>query len=171
MIPGPCSLFNRGMDMPDTPFEEIAEEARLLLAGEGAAEERLAELCLLLRRRVDHYHWVGFYVADPDRRLLRLGPFRGDPTEHVEIPYGGGVCGQVAETEEAMIVQDVQGEDNYLCCSPDVRSEIVVPVFANGRFVAEIDIDSHDEAPFTDEDRRFLEEIGRIAAPVIQLLD
>ncbi|MBN1884405.1 MAG: GAF domain-containing protein [Candidatus Krumholzibacteriota bacterium] len=152
-------------------FDDILDEARRLLAGKESVEERLVALCRLLRRRVDHYHWVGFYVADPPRRELRLGPYVGDPTEHVTIPYGRGVCGQVAESGTPMIVQDVQGEDNYLCCSPSVRSEIVVPIFLGGALLAEIDIDSHDESPFTDGDLRFLGLVGALAAPLLGRAD
>ncbi len=70
------------------------------------------------------------------------------------------------------MVQDVSREANYLSCSIRVRAEIVVPVFSSGRFVAELDIDSHTPSPFAPDDRAFLERVaalaGRLFEPVIR---
>jgi GAF domain-containing protein len=61
-----------------------------------------------------------------------------------------------------MVVQDVTQVDNYISCGLEVQSEIVVPIILNGKFVAELDIDSHSAAPFTDEDSIFLEKICKL---------
>ncbi len=121
-------------------------------------------LCRLLTDGVPHYHWVGFYLAEAENRMLRLGAFAGDATEHTLIPYGKGICGQVALSEETLVIPDVTAEDNYLSCSSSVRSEIVLPVFRDGRFVAQLDIDSHDPDPFTDADQRFLQRVCVLVA-------
>ena len=115
----------------------------------------------LLRSEIPHYDWVGFYILDSEGRTLVLGPYKGKPTEHTHIPVGKGVCGQVAESKQTMIVQDVTQQNNYIACSLDVQSEIVVPILKNGDFVAEIDIDSHAYAPFSDGDEQFLKAISR----------
>jgi len=153
------------------------QEAQALLAGAdadldgpGRLEERLAAVCERLRAAVPHYDWVGFYLTDPDRpRELVLGPFAGEPTEHVRIPFGRGICGQAAERRETVVVEDVTQETNYLSCSLAVRSEIVVPILdpADGRVLGELDIDSHREAPFTAADRTLCE---ALAARVARLL-
>lgn len=114
----------------------------------------------LLKAEIDHYDWVGIYILDNQNKILVLGPFTGKPTEHTRIPVGKGVCGQVAESKQTMIVQDVTKQDNYIACSLDVQSEIVVPILKNGVFVAEIDIDSHAFAPFSKEDDQFLSAIA-----------
>lgn len=103
---------------------------------------------------------MGFYLVDPQaERELILGPYVGAPTEHTRIAFGQGICGQAAETEMTFIVPDVALESNYLSCSPMVRSEIVIPILYQDRVVGELDIDSHTLAPFTDEDRAFLEQV------------
>ena len=114
----------------------------------------------LLKREIAHYDWVGFYLLDPEKKMLVLGPYRGAPTEHTHIPVGRGICGQVAESWQTMTIQDVTQQDNYLACSMDVRSEIVVPILRDGIFVAQIDIDSHAYAPFSSEDEQFLAAIS-----------
>lgn len=117
---------------------------------------------------VSHYDWVGFYLVDKTRENeLVLGPFEGEPTEHVRIPFGRGVCGQVVELGKTFIVQDVSKETSYLSCSPKVKSEIVVPIFKNGEIVGELDVDSHALSPFTGEDRVFLEKICEIVSKLL----
>ncbi len=122
-------------------------------------KEILLNTCKLLKDNIFHYDWVGFYLFNKASGQLNLGPFVGRPTEHITIPIGKGICGQVAESKTIKIVQDVLEEENYLSCGIDVQSEIVVPVLKNGEFVAEIDIDSHSAAPFTKEDEVFLTKI------------
>jgi L-methionine (R)-S-oxide reductase len=119
----------------------------------------LARTASFLKEKVYHYDWVGFYILDKEKNELVLGPYSGKPTEHTNIPVGKGVCGQVAESKSTKIVQDVSQESNYISCSIDVQSEIVVPVLKDGLFVAEIDIDSHSPAPFSNADDEFLSAI------------
>jgi GAF domain-containing protein len=120
---------------------------------------KLSDICQLLHDQVKHYHWVGFYFVNGEKRELKLAEFVGKPTEHTIIPFGKGICGQVAVNNENFVVQDVSEQDNYISCGLDVRSEIVVPVFVNGINVGQIDIDSHDTAPFRKEDEELLEYI------------
>jgi len=148
------SLFSRLEDEVKKAISKYAPDSRAL--------EVTAEI---LREEVEHYDWVGFYIAEPEEEELALGPFAGEETEHVRIDYGDGVCGQSADTGETFTVQDVEEEENYLSCSPEVKSEIVVPVFQAGEFRGEIDIDSHELSPFGPEDERFLESLARELAP------
>jgi GAF domain-containing protein len=120
-------------------------------------EDLLLQICRLLKDRICHYDWIGFYILEKGE--LVLGTYVGKPTEHTHIAIGKGVCGQVAEKKETIVVQDVSQENNYISCSIHVQSEIVVPVLKNGAFVAELDIDSHSPAPFTNEDTLFLEKL------------
>ena len=143
----------------------LAPHIETILQGTGSREERMAAICQHLHDAVPHYHWVGFYMVDPQKpRELLLGPYVGAPTDHVRIPFGKGICGQAAEREETFVIQDVSQEDNYLSCSIDVKSEIVVPMFLDGQVIGQIDIDSHDLAPFTDADRICLENVCRMVA-------
>jgi len=140
--------------MNDT-FEAVLKKAEQLV--QNNPNDLHLKICQLLKQEVYHYDWVGFYILKDGS--LKLGDYVGKPTEHTDIAVGKGVCGQAAEKKETIIVQDVSQEDNYIACSIDVQSEIVVPVLKNGEFVAELDIDSHSPAPFTDHDREFTEAI------------
>jgi len=120
-------------------------------------------------RSLPHFSWTGFYMLDPaDPTTLVLGPFVGAPTPHVRIPVTQGICGAAVASGETVIVDDVAADPRYLSCSIETRSEIVVPIYANGKVVGEIDIDSHDPAAFTADDREFLEEAARIVGGYIE---
>lgn len=127
-------------------------------------ENLLFRVCELLKKEVYHYDWVGFYILDQEKNELVLGPYVGKPTPHTNIAVGKGICGQVAESGRTMVVQDVTQVENYISCGLDVQSEIVVPIMKNGLFVAELDIDSHSPAPFSDEDSKFLAKICELLA-------
>ena len=128
-------------------------------------DEKLRRVCEILREQVRHYNWVGFYLLDEnDSKTLILGPFVGEPTEHTRIPFGSGICGQAAELEKTFLVQDVSKQENYLACSIKVKAEIVIPIFKNNRIAGELDIDSHFKAPFSEEDKRFLEKVAKMVA-------
>ncbi|WP_437398243.1 GAF domain-containing protein [Flagellimonas lutimaris] len=132
-----------------------------------SVDTRLDEICELLRGNVDHYDWVGFYFKNGDKNELKLGPYAGAPTDHTIIPFGKGICGQVAVSNENFVVPDVAAQDNYIACSITVKAEIVVPLFINGENVGQIDIDSNTPDPFTTEDERFLEFINAEVAKIL----
>ena len=123
----------------------------------------------IISNRLPYYNWTGFYMLDPgDAETLVLGPFRGAPTEHVRIPVSQGICGAAVARNESVVVDDVQADPRYLACSLETRSEIVVPIRANGRAVGEIDIDSHEFAAFSEQDKEFLETCAAIVGRFIE---
>ena len=132
-----------------------------------SVDTRLGEICELLRNNVDYYDWVGFYFKNGDKQELKLGPYAGAPTDHTIIPFGKGICGQVAVSNQNFVVPDVAAQDNYIACSITVKAEIVVPLFVNGENVGQIDIDSNTPDPFTEEDERFLEFINQKVAEIL----
>jgi L-methionine (R)-S-oxide reductase len=141
-------------------FESVVSETEKIIGRAGGRDKALLAVCQLLAEKIPHYNWVGFYLVDAqNERELVLGPYVGDPTDHTRIAFGQGICGQAADREETFVIQDVSRESNYLSCSINVKSEIVVPIFKEGRVIGELDIDSHKLSPFNDDDRRYLEKI------------
>ena len=127
-------------------------------------DEKLYQLCKLLEQNIDYYNWVGFYFRNGNKEELLLGPYVGAPTDHTVIPFGKGICGQVAVSNQNFVVPDVAAQDNYIACSFTVKSEIVVPLFVNGENIGQIDIDSNVLDPFSEEDERFLEFVNQEVA-------
>ncbi|EKB56698.1 GAF domain-containing protein [Bergeyella zoohelcum] len=120
-------------------------------------EDKLLKVCQLLDAEIEYYNWTGFYFRNGDKEELVLGPFVGAATDHTVIPFGKGICGQVAVSNETFVVPDVNEQSNYLSCSIDTKAEIVVPIIKDGKNIGQIDIDSHTHNPFTDEDKALLE--------------
>ena len=151
-------------------YDSILRQIKKVCKSQISLNDKLENICKLLYDAVSYYDWVGFYLVDKIRQLtdeLILGPFVGTPAEHVRIAFGEGVCGQVAEQKKTMTVQDVSQEKNYLSCNPEVKSEIVVPIFKNTEIVGEIDIDSHSVSPFTKDDKIFIEKVAKIVSNFI----
>ena len=138
-------------------FETLKPKVISIVTSPIERNEKLQQICHLLSTSIEYYDWVGFYFANHDTKTLHLGPYVGAPTDHTVIPFGKGICGQVAESNTNFVVPDVSAQDNYIACSFTVKSEIVVPLFVKGINIGQIDIDSHVLNPFTVEDERFLE--------------
>ena len=139
-------------------FEQLKPQVKTIVSNsKNTVDERLLAICALLEKHVTHYNWVGFYFRNGDKEELKLGPYVGAPTDHTIIPFGKGICGQVAVSNQNFFVPDVAAQDNYIACSIMVKSEIVIPIFVNGENIGQIDIDSNTLDPFTEDDERFLE--------------
>ena len=149
-------------------FEILRNEVEKIVAKpEENALEKMQRLCNLLRDTIDYYDWVGFYFKNGNKEELKLGPYAGEPTDHTIIPFGKGICGQVAVSNENFVVPDVGAQDNYIACSITVKAEIVVPLFKNGENIGQIDIDSNTPDPFTEEDERFLEFVNHEVSQIL----
>ncbi len=149
-------------------FGTLSGKIGAMLQGEQPNNNKLELICRLLKNNIPGYDWVGFYLVDPkkDKELI-LGPYVGEPTEHVRISFGQGICGRAADVEMTVIVDDVSKETNYLACGAKVKSEIVIPIFKEGRLVGELDIDSHDSSAFGETDEQFLSKICELASKLI----
>ena len=138
-------------------FRDLKSKIKSLLDNAQNVEQTLLLICELLKSEVPYYDWVGFYFKNGDKKELKLGPYAGSATDHTIIPFGKGICGQVAVSNKNFVVPDVKAQDNYIACSLTVKSEIVIPLFVNGENIGQIDIDSNTLNPFTKEDEEFLE--------------
>ena len=143
-------------------FETLKPKIQEILTQKSITrDEKLLEICTFLKNSIDYYDWVGFYFRNGEKEELILGPYAGAPTEHSIIPFGKGICGQVAVSNQNFVVPDVKAQDNYIACSLSVKSEIVIPLFVNGKNIGQIDIDSSVLNPFTEDDERFLEFVNQ----------
>ena len=138
-------------------FKKLKIEISELAKNSSDKNKTLKLMCDLLRSEIPYYDWVGFYFKNGEKKELKLGAFSGNPTDHTIIPFGKGICGQVALSNKKFVVPNVKKQKNYISCNVNVKSEIVVPILVNGLNVGQIDIDSNRINPFTKEDEEFLE--------------
>ncbi|HEX5123368.1 MAG TPA: GAF domain-containing protein [Rhodanobacteraceae bacterium] len=145
-------------------YEELAEQARGLLAGERDRVANAANFASLVFNALPAINWCGFYFFDGTE--LVVGPFQGKPA-CVRIALGKGVCGTAAVEGKTQVVRDVDAFPGHIACDAASRSEIVVPLLDDtmvdgGRLIGVWDVDSPDLARFDDEDREGMERLCAI---------
>ena len=106
------------------------------------------------------FSWTGAYLLNAEGNELWLHNYVGSPTEHAKIPVGTGVCGRAVAEKANLNIPDVSKEANYLACSPDVQSELVVLIRAGDEIFGQIDIDSEDPKAFTEDDELLLQSVA-----------
>lgn len=121
----------------------------------------------LLRRAVvrlaetdERFDWVGVYLLDEEEDQLWLHNYLGASTEHAKIPVGEGVCGTAVAEKANQRVDDVTEVENYLACSPDVKSELVVLIRAGDQIFGQIDLDSETPDAFTEDDETAIQAVA-----------
>lgn len=150
-------------------FQSLKQQVKQVIKlPEAEVSDKLFQICELLSNKVAYYNWVGFYFRNGEKQELKLGPYVGEPTDHTIIPFGKGICGQVALSNKNFVVPDVKAQDNYIACSITVKAEIVIPIFINGENIGQIDIDSNTIDPFSETDERFLEFVCKEVAKLLK---
>lgn len=135
-------------------YESLNRQALALLEGEDDVVAAMANFSALLNDNLTDLNWVGFYVMRGEQ--LVLGPFQGK-VACTRIPLGKGVCGTAAYTNQTQRIADVHQFDGHVACDSASNSEIVVPVRANGKVIAVLDIDSPSFDRFDEDDQKGLE--------------
>ena len=143
------------MSLKANKYKALYNLAKCYFEGEDDLIANMANLSAMIHEGFKFW-WTGFYRVVGDE--LVLGPFQG-PTACTKIAYGKGVCGTAWKRGETIVVPDVEEFPGHIACSSESRSEIVVPVWRDGRIVAVLDIDSEKLCTFTETDKFWLERI------------
>ena len=158
------SHFDRSAPKPEL-YESLAVSLEALIGDEPDALANLANAAALIREALSDINWAGFYLVrrDPGNREdeLVLGPFQGRPA-CVRIAIGKGVCGTAAAKRETLVVPDVNAFPGHIACDAASRSEIVVPLVANGKLCGVLDVDAPKENRFDEQDRKGLENVAKV---------
>jgi L-methionine (R)-S-oxide reductase len=163
------TTFLQNRSMSENTFAQILSEVSAFAASANDLASLQKFIVEIIPQHLPYYNWTGFYMLDPgDSETLVLGAFHGAPTEHVRIPVSQGICGAAVAQNDTVIVDDVHSDPRYLACSLETRSEIVVPIRARHAVVGEIDIDSHDLAAFSAQDKDFLEKCAAIVGGFVE---
>jgi L-methionine (R)-S-oxide reductase len=149
-------------------IDQLLERLRDLCETGAEFEELLEAAVQELSRMDPRFHWTGIYELFSDN-VLRLGPYVGSPTDHVFIGVGNGVCGTAVAEKRNMNIPDVRQISNYLACSAETRSELVVLIRSGDRIHAQIDIDSHQVGAFTDESVAMVQRVADFLAKAYEV--
>ncbi len=137
-------------------YDELAVQLTALIAGESDPVANAANTAALIYHGLPDLNWAGFYFARGGE--LVLGPFQGKPA-CVRIAWDRGVCGTAAARGRSIVVPDVHDFPGHIACDPASRSELVVPLVADGRVTGVFDLDSPLPARFDDADRIGIERL------------
>lgn len=135
-------------------YELVLKQLRALIDGENNMIANLSNASALLNQFLEDVNWVGFYLTEGNQ--LVLGPFQGLPA-CVRIPFGRGVCGTAAETQQTQLVADVHQFPGHIACDAASQSEIVVPIVKDDKLIGVLDIDSPIKNRFDELDQAYLE--------------
>lgn len=133
----------------DILYSDLISAARALTDGEPDAIANMANISALIWQYIPDLNWAGFYRVMEDE--LVLGPFQGK-SACIRIAMGKGVCGTAAATNQIQRVADVHAFPGHIACDADSRSELVVPVYKDGKVIAVLDLDSPLPDRFSAED-------------------
>jgi len=135
-------------------YRQLSTQLEALMSGESDPLANAANGVALLFHALPRINWLGIYLAR-DRDLV-LGPFQGKAA-CTRIALGSGVCGSAAERRQTLRVDDVQAFAGHIACDPESRSELVVPLIADGELLGVLDIDSPEAARFDAADQAGVE--------------
>ncbi|HEY4932655.1 MAG TPA: GAF domain-containing protein [Terriglobales bacterium] len=160
------------MNLMPANYQTLADELTNLANSADNAEHLMTMIVERLQELVLHYNWVGFYMLDEAGNgaepMLALGPYVGADTPHKRIPLQQGICGAAVSSAQTVVVDDVNSDPRYLACSLETKSEIVAPVFVKGKVIGELDIDSHQLAAFTADDRQLVEHCASLVGRYLE---
>lgn len=145
--------------MNEEDYKLLVKQVESLLDGESDWIANTANVSALLFDQLNDVNFAGFYRFENGE--LILGPFQGKPA-CVHIALGKGVCGTAAQKKETVIVPNVHEFAGHIACDSASNSEIVVPVFKNGKLWGVLDIDSPKLENFAQEDKNYLEQISKL---------
>lgn len=140
-------------------YQLLLAQLEALLEGETNALANLSNASALLNQALPNSVFTGFYLFDGEELLL--GPFQGG-VSCVHIALGKGVCGESAQKQETIIVDDVTTHENYISCDSAAMSEIVVPMLKNGKLLGVLDLDSRLKTDYDAIDKEYLEQFVAI---------
>jgi GAF domain-containing protein len=148
-----------------SPQKELLQELQEMARVAPTVEALMERIAKRLHEKVARYNWVGFYLLDPaDANYLVVGPYAGSFTPNVRIPLDTGLCGAAASSGQVVVVQDVSKDPRYLAGSSIVKSEIVVPIHAQGKLAAVLDIESYFADSFPKSEQEFVEACAALVA-------
>jgi len=136
-----------------------------ILASAGPTDEVLDRVVASITTELGYQH-VSIYLGDES--LVRLGAQRG----YLEVPYlldgSRGIVGRVMHSGRAALVPDVAEDPDYWTLKPGVRSQICVPLIADGEFLGLVSVESEAAQKLDATDLRLLVAVAdRLAAALV----
>ena len=142
----------------DGARRQLIDNIRIAISAKKSEPEILKTTVEIINDFSEGFSWTGVYMIK--NGALEVGPYIGPKTPHTRIPLNSGICGAAASQKKSIIVEDATADPRFLACSPQTKSEIVVPLMDGDIVLGEIDIDSNQRGFFSNDDKKMFEEIA-----------
>ncbi|MGB8983490.1 MAG: response regulator, partial [Anaerolineales bacterium] len=109
----------------------------------------------------------GVLLFDPlSNTLTPHASYRGTSQERLARPFPAtkGIAGQVARTARPLCIKDVTKEAAYFEVTPEVQSELCVPIISRGQVIGVINTESRKHSAYSERDERLLITIAHTLA-------
>ncbi|MBI3536297.1 MAG: GAF domain-containing protein, partial [Chloroflexi bacterium] len=125
------------------------------------------------------YQSGAILLVDADNRFSVLALSRqGAPPEFAardrefvkqhDPRVGKGITGTVAQTGQALRINDTTRDPRYIGLRDDVRSELCVPLKVGERVIGVLNVESPNENAYTEEDEQLLSTVASLLAVALE---
>ena len=151
----------KGIDKMDDKarMAELLNFVRIQVEDEKDSLALMSNISAFIMSSTRDLNWAGFYLLK-DGELV-LGPFQGLPA-CTRLTLDKGVCAKAFNDKKITKVDDVHEFADHIACDSASESELVIPLFRDGKVYGVLDLDSPSKNRFTDLEVDTFDKLARL---------
>jgi GAF domain-containing protein len=112
---------------------------------------------------------VAILLADKGKKTLSVKATAGysEEVKQVEILFGEGITGWVAEHQQLQRINDVTQDSRYITVGSNVRSELAIPLSYRGELLGVLNVESDQTGAYSENDEELLGTLGGSLAAIM----
>lgn len=142
-------------------IDELINYVKVQLDDESDSLALMSNISSFIMATIKDLNWSGFYFYKQQKDALVLGPFQGLPA-CTRLSLDKGVCAKAYRDEKITKVDDVHEFADHIACDSASESELVIPLFNQGKVYGVLDLDSPIKNRFTDIEVEGFGKIGKL---------
>ena len=142
-------------------IDELINYVKVQLDDESDSLALMSNISSFIMATIKDLNWSGFYFYKQQEDELVLGPFQGLPA-CTRLSLDKGVCAKAYRDEKITKVDDVHEFADHIACDSASESELVIPLFNQGKVYGVLDLDSPIKNRFTGIEVEGFGKIGKL---------
>ncbi|MEK6221950.1 MAG: GAF domain-containing protein, partial [Chloroflexota bacterium] len=112
---------------------------------------------------------ISILIVDLQKDVLRVSASAGYDEDilGMQIKFGEGITGWVAENKEPLLVNNVLNDPRYISGNDTVRSELAIPLNYRGEILGVLNVESDNQNAFDEHDQDILGTLGGSLSAII----